>query len=305
MTSFLRVSAIVVSYNSAERLGRCLASLSGADEVIVVDNASDDASAQLARRLGARVVANAANIGFGAACNRGAAVAAGDVLLFVNPDAELKSGCLQALLRAAHAYPEAGALGARLVDENGVTRFQPVSFMEAQWRPHMPAAKAPRGDCCVGFLSGAALMVRHEAFMAVAGFDERIFLYYEDDDLCFRLRRAGWQLVFVPEAEVVHAKGQSSRKSMAGIYRRSFSMARSRIYLSEKYGLPFNGATHLRRALLRLLRSALLGNADKAVRHAAMFWAYAQAVSSRARRGTGEDTISLRSKNIRKININF
>ncbi len=305
MSTYPRVSVIIVSYNSAARLPRCLASLGGADEIIVVDNASSDGSADVAAKLGARVVESGANIGFGAGCNRGAAVAAGDHLLFLNPDASLTNGSLEALRQAARAYPDAAAFGARLEGEGGAARLQFQSYLEAQTRRHAPASAMPRGECCVGFLSGAALMVQRQAFEAVGGFDERIFLYYEDDDLCYRLRRLGRALIFVAEAEVVHAKGQSSRRTIAGSYRRAFSMARSRIYICEKYNLPLDTAAHLRKALLRTLRAGLLLNAEKTVRHAAMFGAYALAAIGAFKERHGAGTTAVQSKNTRKININF
>jgi len=305
MSTYPRVSVIIVSYNSAARLPRCLASLAGADEIIVVDNASCDGSADVAAELGAKVIESGANIGFGAGCNRGAAIATGDYFLFLNPDASLTNGSLKALRQAALTYPDAAAFGARLEGEGEAARIQFQSYIEAQTRLHAPASAMPRGECCVGFLSGAALMVQRQSFEAVGGFDERIFLYYEDDDLCYRLRRLGRALIFVPEAEVMHARGQSSRRTIGGSYRRAFSMARSRIYICEKYGLPPDTAAHLRKALLRTLRAGLLFNAEKTVRHAAMLGAYALAAIGAFKERHGARATAWLSKNTRKININF
>lgn len=269
------LSLIIVSFNSAAVLEGCLRSIGEGYEVIVVDNASSDESAAIAQRLGARVIVNPRNLGYGAACNRGAAAASGTELIFLNPDVRLAPGCLDKLLEMAASFPQAAALGPRIINADGTRMFQAHSYIEMQSQRMCTEEALPGGDCSVGFLSGAILMVRRRAFEAVGGFDEAIFLYYEDDDLCHRLRQNGAALIYVHEALARHSKGTSSRQNLGGLYRRAFSMARSRIYISRKYRLPVNRPGHIRRSLLRAARAMIALNLHKAVRHAGILHAYA------------------------------
>lgn len=234
------IDVVIVNYRSAEHTGRCVESLyraAATDSVavsIVVVNNSDDGPA-LAREVaaagGATIVQNASNLGFGTACNAGAARGSAEVILFLNPDARVTSGCLKtclAFLRHAR-NATVGILGPRLTDTNGVpvpSCSRLPSAVDLIWRtlglhfvfpgfevPYLSAdAHSRSGD--VGQVMGAVMFVRRPLFTALAGFDERFFLYYEDVDLCARAAKAGARTYYLTEATAQHVgAGSSSQNS--------------------------------------------------------------------------------------------
>ncbi|GJE43052.1 glycosyltransferase family 2 protein [Methylobacterium soli] len=232
--------AVVVAHDSAGALPACLAALA-AEHVpaLVVDNASRDGSAVLAEAAGAAVVRNARNEGYGRANNIGVRAAERAVhVLILNPDVVLQPGAVDALLAAAEAYPDAGLYAPRIVEPDGRYFYQARSYLA----PYLPNPKGrlapPSGDACAPFLSGACLMVRRDRFLERGGFDEEIFLFYEDDDLCRRFADAGHALVHVHGAVALHGRGRSSAPERGRVFRTRWHQAWSRAYVARKYGLP-------------------------------------------------------------------
>jgi hypothetical protein len=230
-------SVIIVAADSGdgpyECVSRVLASTSPV-EVIVVDNASSDGSMDAIASHWAddprvRIVRNAQNLGFGAGCNRGAAIATGDALLFLNPDCAVATDTLMRL-RAAHA-PTLGLLGVDIVDADG--RSEPASRrrdpllrralmsvtglarFERRWSAMGGVALPPASNRIpiedVDAVSGALMYLPRAVFARVGGFDEDYFLHAEDLDLCHRVRDAGLRVACVNTIRVVHGKGGSSR----------------------------------------------------------------------------------------------
>jgi hypothetical protein len=228
------VAVVIVSFETRDTLVEGLTALTGeagASETVVVDNASRDGSAEAVRSRfpQVRLIANSANVGFAAACNQGARETRAPLLLFLNPDATLTPGGLASLAALLESRPRVGVVGPRtrsadgaiqvstgpdlsLLSERrqrrlvrGVARRDPVLLAEAE------ALHAFERE--VDWVSGACLMIRREAFEAVSGFDERFFLYEEDADLCLRVRRAGWQVLYTPTVEARHALGRSMARS--------------------------------------------------------------------------------------------
>jgi N-acetylglucosaminyl-diphospho-decaprenol L-rhamnosyltransferase len=229
--SLPRVSVVIVSFNTREDLLRCLGSLREharvPHEVIVVDNASEDGSAEAvrARHPEVAVIENGRNLGFSAANNRGLAKARAPFVLLLNSDAELRSGALEALVTRLEDHPEEALVGPRTRDGEGVIQvsFGPPLTPLREWRQgrlvrgvkaRRPSALA-RAEALASrehepaWISAACLLARREALEAVGGFDEGFFLYEEDVDLCLRVGRAGWGILFTPAAEVVHHLGRS------------------------------------------------------------------------------------------------
>lgn len=228
----LDASIIIPAYNQADLTLQCLervfASLpTGKNvEVIVVDNASSDETPHVLRDLAQRhpalrVIRNEHNLLFARACNQGAAAARGDVLVFLNNDTEPKSGWLEAGLRALEDDKGIGAVGGRLLYPDGTLQHAGIEFVpEGQpgyrwWPQHRhlgiqgndPRVAHPEDVVAV---TGACLLVRRSDFETIEGFDESYIMYFEDLDLCFKLRRAGLRIVYEPEMVVVHHEGQSS-----------------------------------------------------------------------------------------------
>ncbi len=217
------VSVVVVSFNTKEKLRRCLAAIEPAHEVIVVDNGSQDGSAdRVAEEFPhVRLVRNAANLGFGAANNQGSALATRTNTLFLNSDAYAEPGAID---RLALEMERDGvvAAGGRLLNPDGSLQNSSSNaltlwavFCEQTWLeklfPHSrlfsPYWNSWRFEHAadVEQVMGACLMVRTRA----AGFDERFFLYVEDTDLCHRLRKLG-RIRYVPEARFTHDLGSST-----------------------------------------------------------------------------------------------
>jgi hypothetical protein len=240
----MSISAIVVSYGVKDLLERCLESLGddGWSDVVVVDNASPDGSADMvrARFPATRLIELPENRGFSAAVNAGAAAAGGDALLLLNPDTVVPAGVQAGLLRSLREHPCAAAIGARQVDAQGTFQLslglRPGLFTEAarclvQRRldagDRLLAASLDRWLSTprrIAWVTGATLLVRRDAFQEVRGFDEGFFLYFEDIDFCLRLGERGRTVLYDPSVTIVHHRGASARSSpgaAAREYRRS------------------------------------------------------------------------------------
>ena len=263
------ITAIVVSYDSAEVLPACLDALAGEGvPAIVVDNASGDESRNIAAKKGASVIANARNEGYGRGNNIGIAAAETPFVLIVNPDLELGAGAAAALLTAAERYPDAGMLAPRIVEPSGRIFLQPRSLLSPDHLNRSGAMVVPEGDACLPFLSGACLLIRRELFMALGGFDRSIFLFYEDDDLCRRMRDAGHSLIHVHEAEARHGRGRSSTPSPQRRFKARWHLAWSERYIARKYGLTEPSPIRMLENLGKAVGYGLLLNREKLCAHA-------------------------------------
>lgn len=254
-----RVSSVTVTYESGAVIGDCLASLGNVGTVIVVDNASTDTTLEAvqAARPDAAIVKINENIGFGPAANEGLSRVATEFALLINPDAALSPEALDLLLAAADRYPKAAVLAPVLVNAKGeIERTHNASLIEREMMPRRRSDPLPEGDLCASFLSGAVMLLRKRALDEIGGFDPAIFLFYEDDDLCLRLRRAGWALVLVADAFAHHAIGESNLWNWESHWRKFWNMGWSRLYFEEKHrgtGAMFKAAAReLNRRLLKL-----------------------------------------------------
>jgi N-acetylglucosaminyl-diphospho-decaprenol L-rhamnosyltransferase len=233
------VVAIVVTHDSAEVLPACLDALGRAGvPVLVVDNASTDGSPDIAAARGAKVIRNRINEGYGRANNMGARAADAEFLLIVNPDVEVDEAAVAELVAAARRYPDAGLFAPRIVEPDGRVFYQATSLLAAQLTNPGGRLVVPEGDACAPFFSGACFMATRELLLQLGGFDEAIFLFYEDDDLCRRIADAGAALVYVPSALARHRRGGSSTPAPGRIFNARWHQAWSRAYVSRKYGLP-------------------------------------------------------------------
>lgn len=239
------VSIIVVNYNGADVILNCLASIYRhlseiAFEVIVVDNASKDGSPELISQWFPKVtlLLQPDNLGFGAANNIGAERAQGEVLFLLNSDTILTTDVLPTLMSRLIQSPKIGIVGPQLLNSDGSFQlsvskdigiwgeFQTVRQVHKYRRPEARAALAKKysHDQPVDIVVGAAMFMRRSLFMQVGGFDEAFFMYFEESDLCKRVRKLGYTIFYTPAASVIHLGGYSVAKvagSMAKEYRRS------------------------------------------------------------------------------------
>ncbi|MEO5761479.1 MAG: glycosyltransferase family 2 protein [Vicinamibacteria bacterium] len=233
MTESLRVTIVVVTYNSADVLGDCLASIhlhGGGARVLVVDNASSDDSASVAEAFPfVTVVLSPENEGFSRANNRALRRIETEFALILNPDARLTTSTIPQLMASAGRHAEGAAFGPRTVYEDGRPQvsFGPDLSLLAEYRQRKlvkgvksgdPSALArltelTSGERSVDWISGSCMLLRMEAARDAGFFDERYFLYEEDADLCLRLRKAGGKVWFVPLSVVMHELGTSMTKA--------------------------------------------------------------------------------------------
>ena len=247
----IRVSILIVHYRTYGELAACLDSVQPfvADriEVIVVDHASDPAAAaQLLQRYPSiRLIPSDANPGFAAGVNTAARAATGRFLLLLNPDSIVDGDVPQVLAASLEEHPDVAVAGGLVREHDGTVqasarRFPNVttgfagrtSWLSRVWpsnpwtRRNLVARADQREPVEVDWVSGACMMVRRDAFDAVGGMDEQFFLYWEDADLCFRLKRAGWRTVYYPAVGITHLTGRSSalvkKQSLIAFHRSAF-----------------------------------------------------------------------------------
>ena len=225
------VTAVVVNFNARDYLLHAVRSLraDGVSEVVVVDNGSRDGSGDAIRAADPDVVFvdAGANLGFGAAANRAVKVATGDLVAIMNPDLVVEPGTTKALAEALERDPGLAVVGPRVENLDGTwypsARTFPSlvdavghAFLHYVW-PTNPFSRRYKmldwdhgAARDVDWVSGTFLLARRSAFESVGGFDEAYFMYVEDVDLCWRLRRAGWRVAYEPAGRVIHSIGASS-----------------------------------------------------------------------------------------------
>jgi len=249
------VSVVIVSWNTRDLLRQCLCSLERARnhlveqlEIVVVDNASSDGTVGMlsSEFADVRCIANASNRGFAAATNQGIAATAGRYVVLVNPDTDFTETALAELLRFADTHPAAGALGPRLIHEDGrlqVSCFRLPTIGREFWRLfHLDrilpldaypmqrwSMQEPRR---VEALQGACLLVRRDVLERIGPLDERFYMYTEEIDLCRRIIAAGWVVYWVPRSQVVHYGGQSTRQAARRMF---IELYRSKIHYFRKH----------------------------------------------------------------------
>ena len=228
------LAVVIVNYNSGDEVGTCVRSVyeSAGEarlEVVVVDNASADGSAEaaVAANPGTEIIRNSSNRGFIAAANQGIRATTAPFVHLLNPDAEIRGGTLQGLLKVAADHPDVGAIGTLVRDPDGSVypsaRKVPTlaeAVGHAFLNPFFPDNRFSRAytladwdrasERYVDWVSGSSMLLRRAALDQVGLLDEGYWMYVEDLDICTRLRTAGWRVLFSPELEVMHIGGTVS-----------------------------------------------------------------------------------------------
>lgn len=253
------LSIVIVSWNTRDLLAQCLASVfaqqdeKGAGlglEVSVVDNASEDGSPEMVRDQFPQVhlLQNPDNPGFAAANNQGIRQCRAGYILLLNPDTIVKPGALATLVKFMDEHPQAGAAGARLLNADGSLQescYPRPTLGREFWRLFhldriIPLAIYPMwrwpldSPRPVDVLMGACFLVRRSVFDQIGVWEETYFMYSEEVDLCYRVQAAGWSLVWVPQAEVVHLGGQSTRQVAEKMFLRLYQS--KILYFRRHYG---------------------------------------------------------------------
>lgn len=246
-----KVSVIIANWNGAEHLRTCLPSLAsqsfGSLEIIVVDNRSSDNSAEVARNLGARWLLLERNLGLAPALNRGAAVASGDLLLFVNNDMRFDPGFVAALAEPLKEDENIFATDGMQYNWDGTVREHLAARLTTARSRRSPYTELvpglhfyqqeKNGNSPVFMASAACMMVRRTLFEIIGGFDDRLPLGYEDAEMCWRAWVHRWRTVYVPNAVCWHRVG-GSVKSIEGARFSFRGILTGRLLLATKF-LPW------------------------------------------------------------------
>jgi len=232
----VNISIVILSFNTKELLKNCLESLKDLKvEIIVVDNGSTDGSLQLINSLkwpNLKIIANKKNLGYGAGNNQGIKIAQGDYILLLNSDTVVKDEAPLKMANFLKKHPQVGAVGCKLLNPNNSIQPSAGPFPNLMISAVMLFAEHWLGDLVrasfnktkeVDWVMGAALMVRHDVFQKADPMDEGIFMYMDEVEWCFRIKKAGYKVFFYPGAEVIHFFGGSSktgrRDPVLNIYR--------------------------------------------------------------------------------------
>jgi len=242
----IALSVVVVSFNTGGILGNCLTSvvktLEGVPfELIVVDNASTDGSAEMVEREfpEVRLIKNSTNVGFAAANNQAIKNAHGTYLLILNSDALVREGCVEVLARFLDDHPLAAAAGPKILNIDGTLQNKGFCFpsiagslLFLSGAEKLIAAKTlnrlfpgfywdENEVAEVDFLHGCCMLIRKDAIEATGGFSEDYFMYFEEQDWCWRARRKGYGVWYVPSAEVFHYGAASPLTNRSDVFSRS------------------------------------------------------------------------------------
>jgi GT2 family glycosyltransferase len=248
------ISIIIINWNTHDLLAACLRSIYQTArnldlEIIVVDNGSKDDSCEMLRREfpWVRLIENGENVGFARANNQAARMAQGQYIFLLNSDAELQTDSLQLILALAKNEPKAGIVGAHLLNPDGSFQASHTPFptlwrefliltglgraSSGRWFPSR-GPELDKGPQPVDYVEGAALLIRRDIYLQLNGFDEGFFMYAEEVDLCYRLRKAGWQVWYHPQARILHHGGGSSLNRRT---QREGDLYRSRVRFFRKH----------------------------------------------------------------------
>lgn len=231
-----RVSIVIVHHNTPDLLASCLDSIASREprEILVIDNASEPGLPPAFERRwpDVRLIRNAENIGYSRAVNQGVRLAAGDYVLILNPDIEVKGDAIGEMMRFLDHRPEAGIVGCRLLNPDGTLQYSCRAFYDwktllyrrtplgkifpnsAVVRRHLMADWDHASVREVDWLLGACLLVRREAIDRVGLMDERFFMYFEDVDWCYRMAKGGYKVFYIPSAEMMHHHRRQSARPL-------------------------------------------------------------------------------------------
>ena len=233
------LSIIIVNYNVKEFLQNLLHSAEKASsriskEIIVIDNASDDGSVDIIKQKfpTVKLIENKNNIGFGSANNQGLKIAQGKYILFINPDCIVSENTFDKMISFFNEHPDCGLAGCKILNSDGslqlacrrsfpgpwtsftkvtgLSNLFPGSRIFARYNlTYLDENKTHEVDA----VSGSFMMIKRDAYEKVGGFDDQFFMYGEDLDLCYRVQKAGFKVYYVPDTQIIHYKGESTKRS--------------------------------------------------------------------------------------------
>jgi len=225
----MKFSIILVNFNSQNLLEKCLTSvekklrqdkLLKRAEVLIMNNENKNLSLKKSPNLNLKIIENRKNLGFGRACNLGAKKAKGDILLFLNPDTKILKGSFVSIINTFQDFPKIGIIGTQVIERKTKlpqpwtcgkrTSLQRILFKKINKKPW-----ESRKPTLVDWVSGTSLFIKKDLFNRLDGFDEDFFMYFEDQDLCLRVKKLEKRCLFFPEFSILHYDGKSWHSSKA------------------------------------------------------------------------------------------
>jgi len=274
--AWAKTTTIVVTHHSSAVIGPCLDSVARSARIIVVDNQSHDNTLDIVRERtpDAEIMRNEVGVGYGNAASQGLALVNTEYALLMNPDAEFVGEAFSSLVAEADANPDSGLLSPLLIGTDGDfdRAWNGPLFQRDQMPSNRNDEPKPEGTFCTWVVSGAVNLVRMSAVRDVGFFDEAIFLYHEDDDICVRLMNGGYKILVVPNAVSGHIGGGSIGSGWGVLWEKFYNMSWSRLYFEAKHHSLDSARTLGWRQMLRFGPKALLVfRPQKAWRDAARF----------------------------------
>ncbi len=255
------LSIVIVNYNTKELLMQCIESIYAAKgdlgcEIIVVDNNSNDGSVRLIKENFpfVKLFTNRENIGFSKANNQGFRVAQAELIMFLNPDTVVRNGALERIIDFMKMHQNVGILAPKLIYPDGSLQLSCRSFYNIRTillrrtllgrifhgsellKKHVMSESSHEEIQEIDWALGACLVVPSHVFKKVGGFDEGYKMYFEDVDLCYRVKKAGYKECYFPQAVVVH---HHQRESAGGFSQKTLWHIQSGIRFFNKHGWQF------------------------------------------------------------------
>jgi len=269
------LSIVIVSWNTKEYLLPCLTSIFEkgqrmASEVILVDNGSQDGGRIEVKRAfpSVHIIENEKNLGFAKAVNQGLQKASGRYVLLLNPDTQMKEGAIERLVSFMDAHSDVGVAGAQLLNadgskQNSIANFPSLatelfnkSLLRWLFPKKFPGKERDYPEPVeVDSVIGACMVVRRKAMEQVGLLDEDYFLFLEETDWCYRMKRAGWKIYHVPQAEVYHFQGKSAETAKK---RAKVEFYRSRYHFFRKNRGSLQWCVLLSGLMIRLIFELLM-----------------------------------------------
>jgi len=250
------INIVVITYNSRVFIKDCLDSLLSSDRVYcritVMDNASTDGTAEIVKEKyqSVKLLRNMRNTGYACAVNKGVASIAGDFFIVTNADVVFHRDAIRQMVEYLMVHRDVGVVGAQQVFSDGkwqrsygnvpgivdsVKNLIGITTLHNWVRRFAWPRRIDAYPKEVGYIDGAAMTIRKESYESVKGFDENFFFYGEEADFCFRLKRSGWKVVFLPSARIIHVRGGSSTKVDASMEKYLQLYVNSKLLLFKKH----------------------------------------------------------------------
>ncbi len=252
------LSIMIVSWNVREDLCKCLGSIYASDfsdslDVIVVDNASQDGTVEMIHQVfpNVNLITNSRNVGFPKANNQALAVAQGEFVLYLNPDTVVSPSTLSTCVQFLRENKDIGLLGCKVLYPDGSVQYECArnfpsltTMIGEAFYLHMLFPKNPYlGRTLMGYwdhqdsrdvpcLIGAFMLGRRSVVQSLGGMDESVFMFFEDTDLCYRVKQQGWRVFYLANASVIHVSGQSQKRYSGQL---EYSKAKARYAFFKKH----------------------------------------------------------------------